>query len=126
MSQRKNRANFLIRNLTIETILLLKLLRFLSEHFKSISLFIGGNVRKAVNEGRADCIPIFLHEIPRIFNEGIVKPDMALIHVSSPDEQGYCSLGTSVDSVRSAVVNAKVVVGKKILNLNKKFTALNS
>lgn len=83
------------------------------EHFRSISLFIGGNVRKAVNEGRADCIPIFLHEIPRIFNEGVVKPDMALIHVSPPDEQGYCSLGTSVDSVRSAVVNAKVVVGKK-------------
>ncbi|XP_043469085.1 4-hydroxybutyrate coenzyme A transferase [Leptopilina heterotoma] len=82
------------------------------KHFKSISLFIGGNVRKAVNEGRADCIPIFLHEIPRIFNDGVVKPDMALIHVSPPDEQGYCSLGTSVDSVRSAVVNAKVVVAQ--------------
>lgn len=82
------------------------------QHFKSISLFIGGNVRKAVNEGRADCIPIFLHEIPKLFNYGHIKPDIALIHVTPPDSKGYCSLGTSVDCVRSALMHSKVIVAQ--------------
>ncbi|XP_054015506.1 4-hydroxybutyrate coenzyme A transferase-like isoform X2 [Hylaeus anthracinus] len=77
---------------------------------KSISLFIGGNVRAAVQAGTADCVPIFLHEIPRLFKEGHIKPDIALIQVSPPDENGYCSLGTSVDCVRSAVSNSKYIV----------------
>ncbi|KAL7300164.1 hypothetical protein TKK_0007162 [Trichogramma kaykai] len=82
------------------------------KNFRSISLFIGGNVRKAVNEGRADAIPIFLHEIPKLFNEGHIKPDIALIHVTPPDSKGYCSLGTSVDSVRSAIQHSKVIVAQ--------------
>ncbi|XP_032675267.1 4-hydroxybutyrate coenzyme A transferase-like isoform X1 [Odontomachus brunneus] len=81
-----------------------------AKHFRSISLFIGGNVRPAVNAGTADCIPIFLHEIPRLFNQGYIKPDISLIHVSPPDDKGYCSLGTSVDSVRSAVSHSKRIV----------------
>ncbi|KAJ8684309.1 hypothetical protein QAD02_020101 [Eretmocerus hayati] len=83
-----------------------------AKNFKSISLFIGGNVRKAVNEGRADAIPIFLHEIPKLFNEGHVKPDIALIHVTPPDEKGYCSLGTSVDCVRAALIHSKIIVAQ--------------
>ena len=83
-----------------------------TEHFRSMSLFIGGNVRAAVNAGHADCVPIFLHEIPRLFKEGYIKPDIALIHVSPPDEHGFCSFGTSVDCVRSAVSNSKYIVGK--------------
>ncbi|XP_054015505.1 4-hydroxybutyrate coenzyme A transferase-like isoform X1 [Hylaeus anthracinus] len=81
-----------------------------AKHFRSISLFIGGNVRAAVQAGTADCVPIFLHEIPRLFKEGHIKPDIALIQVSPPDENGYCSLGTSVDCVRSAVSNSKYIV----------------
>ncbi|EFN64764.1 4-hydroxybutyrate coenzyme A transferase [Camponotus floridanus] len=81
-----------------------------AKHFRSISLFIGGNVRAAVNAGTADCIPIFLHEIPRLFKEGYLKPHISLIHVSPPDEKGYCSLGTSIDSVRSAVSHSKCIV----------------
>ncbi|XP_014206318.1 uncharacterized protein LOC106637866 [Copidosoma floridanum] len=82
------------------------------DNFKSISLFIGGNVRKAVNEGRADCIPIFLHEIPKLFNEGHIKPDIALIHVTPPDDKGFCSLGTSVDCVRAALIHSRVIVAQ--------------
>ncbi|KOX72759.1 4-hydroxybutyrate coenzyme A transferase [Melipona quadrifasciata] len=63
-----------------------------------------------VQAGHADCIPIFLHEIPRVFNEGYVKPDIALIHVSPPDDKGYCSLGTSVDCVRAALSHSKYIV----------------
>ena len=81
-----------------------------AKHFRSISLFIGANVRHAVNAGHGDCIPIFLHEIPRLFWEGYVKPDIALIQVSPPDEHGFCSFGTSVDCVRSAVSNSKYIV----------------
>jgi acyl-CoA hydrolase len=42
---------------------------------------MGGNVRKAVNEGRADAIPIFLHEIPLLFRRGLIPVDVALINV---------------------------------------------
>lgn len=56
--------------------------------FRSNSLFMGGNVRKAVAEGRADCIPIFLQDIPLLFKRQIVKPDIAVIHVSPPDRHG--------------------------------------
>ncbi|XP_076630591.1 succinyl-CoA:acetate/propanoyl-CoA:succinate CoA transferase [Colletes latitarsis] len=81
-----------------------------AKHFRSVSLFIGGNVRAAVQAGTADCVPIFLHEIPRLFKEGYVKPDIALVHVSPPDNNGYCSFGTSVDCVRSAVSHSKYIV----------------
>lgn len=65
-----------------------------------------------MNEGRADCVPIFLHEIPKLFDEGYVKPDIALIHVTPPDSKGYCSLGTSVDCVRSALIHSKIIVAQ--------------
>lgn len=81
-----------------------------AKHFRSMSLFIGGNVRKAVSQGAADCVPIYLFEIPKLFKYGYVKPNIALIHVSPPDCHGYCSLGTSVDCVRAAVSNSKCVV----------------
>jgi len=82
--------------------------------FRSNSFFMGGNVRKAVAEGRGDNVPIFLHEIPQLFYKKIVKPDVALIHVSPPDRHGYCSLGTSVDCVRAGLLNSKKIVGECI------------
>lgn len=80
--------------------------------FRSTSFFMGGNVRKAVAEGRADAIPIFLHEIPLLFHKKIVKPDIALIQVSPPDSHGYCSLGTSVDCVRAGLTYSKVIIAQ--------------
>ncbi|EEB17172.1 4-hydroxybutyrate coenzyme A transferase, putative, partial [Pediculus humanus corporis] len=80
--------------------------------FRSCSFFMGANVRKGVAEGTSDCIPIFLSEIPKLFHRGIYKPDIALIHVSPPDEHGYCSLGTSVDCVKSALVYSKTVIAQ--------------
>lgn len=53
----------------------------LAKHFRSVSFFMGGNVRKAVAEGRADAVPIFLHEIPKLFHQKIVRPDVSLITV---------------------------------------------
>lgn len=80
--------------------------------FRSNSFFMGANVRKAVAEGRGDNVPIFLHEIPLLFYKKIVKPDVSFIHVSPPDNHGFCSLGTSVDCVRAALLNSKLIVGK--------------
>ncbi|KAH8326211.1 hypothetical protein KR067_003383 [Drosophila pandora] len=82
------------------------------DHFRSNSFFMGGNVRKAVAEGRGDNIPIFLHEIPMLFYKKIVQPDVAFIHVSPPDRHGFCSLGTSVDCVRAALLHSKKIVAQ--------------
>ena len=79
--------------------------------FRSNSLFIGANCRKAVNEGRADFTPIFLSEIPLLFQRKIIDIDVALIQVSPPDKHGFCTLGPSVDCTRAAIQNAKYIIG---------------
>ena len=76
------------------------------------SLFVSANIRQAVNENRGDYIPIFLSEIPKMFNKQIMPLDVALIHVSPPDKHGFCSLGVSVDIARSAVRNSKYVIAQ--------------
>jgi 4-hydroxybutyrate CoA-transferase len=81
-------------------------------HFYHKALFIGPNARKAINEGRAEFIPVFLSDIPRLFDAGILPLDVALINVTPPDEHGFCSLGTSVDTVITAVRNAKMVIAQ--------------
>lgn len=73
---------------------------------------MGGNVRKAVAEGRADTIPIFLHEIPLLFRRGLINIDVALIQSAPIDQHGYGSLGTSVDCVRAACENSKKIVAQ--------------
>ena len=80
--------------------------------FRSNSLFIGGNCRKAVNDGRADFTPIFLSEIPLLFQRKIIDLDVALIQVSPPDKHGFCTLGPSVDCTRAAIQNAKYIIGR--------------
>jgi acyl-CoA hydrolase len=81
-------------------------------HFRHKALFIGPNARKAINEGRAEFIPVFLSDIPALFDRGILPLDAALINVTPPDEHGFCSLGTSVDTVITAVRKAKVVIAQ--------------
>lgn len=81
-----------------------------AEVFRSVSFFMGGNVRKAVNEGRAGSIPLFLSMIPDLFYRGIVKPNIALVQVSPPDKHGYVSLGTSVDCAKAGTDYAKVII----------------
>lgn len=89
--------------------------------FRSCSLFMAANVRKAVAEGRSDAIPIFLQDIPKLFHRKIIQPDVALIQVSPPDNHGYCSLGTSVDCVRAALVNSKLIIAQINPNMPRTF-----
>jgi len=81
-------------------------------HFRFNSLFVSGSIRQAVNEGRADYVPVFLSEIPELFKRGILPLDVAIVQVSEPDTHGYCSLGTSVDIARSAVNTAQHVIAQ--------------
>lgn len=74
-------------------------------------MFVSGSVRKAVNEGRADFIPVFLSDIPDLFRNEL-KLDVALVQVSPPDAHGYCSLGVSVDIARSAVNTARHIIAQ--------------
>jgi acyl-CoA hydrolase/GNAT superfamily N-acetyltransferase len=80
--------------------------------FRHNAFFIGANTREAVNTGRADYTPVFLSEIPRLFRDGRIVIDVALIQVSPPDEHGYCSFGVSTDIVKSAAESAKVVIAE--------------
>jgi len=75
-------------------------------------LFVSANVRKTIQEGRGDYVPIFLSEISRLFEGNHLPLDVALIHVSPPDKHGYCSLGVSVDVARSAVKHSKYVIAQ--------------
>ncbi|VDK59594.1 unnamed protein product, partial [Anisakis simplex] len=82
----------------------------MKHRIRSNSLFTGGNLRKAVNDGTADFNSTFLHEVPLLFRTGAIKLDAAIIHVSPPDENGFCSLGTSVDTACAAVKQANHII----------------
>lgn len=78
--------------------------------FRHRSLFTGANVRSAVNEGRADFVPVHLSEIPRLITTGTLAVDVALIHISPPDEHGFCSYGVGVECTKAAAERARTVV----------------
>jgi len=76
------------------------------------SLFVSANVRDWVNSDHGDYVPIFLSEIPRLFANGYLPLDVAMVHVSPPDRHGYCTLGTSIDAALTAVRTAKKVIAQ--------------
>jgi acetyl-CoA hydrolase len=81
-------------------------------HLRVNTLFISANVRKAVQEGRADFTPVLLSEFPLLFKRGILPLDAAIIHVSPPDEHGFCSLGVEVGLTKSPAESAKIVIAE--------------
>lgn len=81
------------------------------DSFKVKSLFVGANVRRATNSGKADYIPVFLSEIPKLLQQTL-PIDVALVQVSPPDRHGYCSLGVSVDATHTAVECAGLVIAQ--------------
>jgi acyl-CoA hydrolase len=80
--------------------------------FLSVSLFAGAPVRTAIEEGRADFVPVFLSDIPRLFMSQAIPLDVALLQLSVPDRHGYCTLGTSVDAALAAALSARHVVAE--------------
>lgn len=83
-----------------------------ADAFRVVNLFVGANMRRALDGRRVDYAPAFLSEIPALMRSGRRAPDVALIHVSPPDAHGFCTLGTSVDVARAAVDTARVVIAQ--------------
>jgi len=81
-------------------------------HFRHNAVFIGANVRDAINDGRADYTPIYLSEIEGLFESGAMPIDVALIEVSPPDSHGFCSFGVGVDTTLTAAKCARYVVAQ--------------
>ncbi len=84
----------------------------MEKYMRVNTLFISANVRQAVNEGRADFTPCFLSEIPGLFRSGVLPLDVALVHLSPPDEHGFCSLGVEVGVTKTAAETAKIVIAE--------------
>lgn len=80
--------------------------------FFSVSLFTGPPLRKPIEEGRADFVPVFLSDIPGLFTTGIIKLDAALLQLSPPDRHGCCTLGTSVDAAKAAADSARIIIAE--------------
>lgn len=81
-------------------------------HLRVNTLFISHNVRRAVQEGRADFTPVLLSEFPLLFKQGVLPVDVAMIHVSPPDEHGFCSLGVEVGLTKSPAESAKTIIAE--------------
>jgi len=84
----------------------------IADHIRINSLFLSGKVRNIVNAGLADFTPVFLSDIPNLFNSGRLVLDLAVIHVSPPDEHGYCSYGIEVGVTKSAAESAGLVIAE--------------
>jgi 4-hydroxybutyrate CoA-transferase len=84
----------------------------MEHHFRHNSLFVGPADRRSIADGRSDYVPVHLSEIPALFSKGIIPLDVALVHVSPPDEHGFMSFGVECLTSKSAVENAKIVVAQ--------------
>ncbi|SHI86937.1 4-hydroxybutyrate CoA-transferase [Dethiosulfatibacter aminovorans DSM 17477] len=81
-------------------------------HFRDNTLFVGGSTNEVVNLGCADYTPCFFSEVPKLFREGYMDVDVALLHLSRPGENGYCSYGVSVDYTKPAAEVARIVIAE--------------
>jgi acetyl-CoA hydrolase len=84
----------------------------LNGHLRVNTMFISANVRKAVQAGQADFTPVLLSEFPLLFKRGLLPLDVAMIHVSPPDEHGFCSLGVEVGLTKSPAETAKIIIAE--------------
>jgi len=84
----------------------------MEKSFRHNALFVGATTRKAVEEKRADFTPCFFSEVPRLFKDKILPVDVALIQVTTPNEQGFCSYGVSADYTKPAAECAKIVLAQ--------------
>jgi 4-hydroxybutyrate CoA-transferase len=81
-------------------------------HFLHRALFIGPNARQAINEGRAEFIPVLLSDVPRLMEDGLLPLDAVFANMTPPDAHGFCSLGTSVEAMQTAIKTAKTVIAQ--------------
>ena len=82
----------------------------MARHFRHRALFVGPNARRAVEEDRADYVPVFLSDVPHLFTSGALRLDVVLVNATPPDSHGFCSLGTSVEAIHAAIRAANTVI----------------
>jgi 4-hydroxybutyrate CoA-transferase len=82
----------------------------MASHFRHRALFVGPNARAAVNEGRADYVPVFLSDVPHLFERRVLPLDAVLVNATPPDQHGFCSLGVSVEAMHAAIRSARTVI----------------
>lgn len=81
-------------------------------HIRHITNFVAANTREAIDTGRADFIPLFFHEVPKMMRDGLLTIDVAIIQISEPNEEGYCSYGLSCDYTKPAAEGARLVIAE--------------
>ncbi len=84
----------------------------MEDHVRVNTMFIGANVRKAVHEGRADFTPVLLSEFTLLFKRGILPLDVALVHLSPPDEHGFCSFGVESGLTKTPAESARIIIAE--------------
>lgn len=84
----------------------------MANHLRVNSMFISENIREAVQQGRADFTPVLLSEFPLLFKNGFLPLDVALVHLSPPDEHGFCSFGLEVGLTKSAAESARIIIAE--------------
>ena len=89
----------------------------MEKHFRHNALFVGPNSRKAVEEKRADFTTVFFSQVPRLFTSGAMPVDVAMVLLSKPNADGYCSFGVSCDYSKQACENAKVILAEVSPNM---------
>jgi acyl-CoA hydrolase len=82
----------------------------MAPHFRHRALFVGPNARAAVNDGRADFVPVFLSDVPQLFRSRAIDLDAVFVNATPPDAHGFCSLGTSVEAIHAAIDAARTVI----------------
>jgi len=88
-----------------------------SESFRHNAFFVGDNVREAIQSGLADFTPVHSSRLPELFRNGRIPIDIALVQVSTPDSEGYCTFGISVDVVKAAAESARKVIAEVNLQM---------
>ena len=81
-------------------------------HLRVNTIFVSGNNRQAVHQGHADFTPVLLSEFPLLFKDGLLPLDVALVHLSPPDNYGFCSIGIEVGLTKSAADTAKIIIAE--------------
>ncbi|TFG68723.1 MAG: acetyl-CoA hydrolase/transferase family protein, partial [Anaerolineales bacterium] len=84
----------------------------LDGHLRSNVMFIGHNIRQAIWENRADYTPVLLSEFPLLFKAGILPIDVALVHISRPNDQGYCSFSIENGLTKTPAESAKIIIAQ--------------
>jgi 4-hydroxybutyrate CoA-transferase len=87
------------------------LLPEMQSHFHLNTLFAGHNTREAVQQGIADFTPVYLYDVPGLLRSDL-RPDVALLQLSMPDENGYCSFGTEIGVTHAAAYSARIRIAE--------------